>query len=87
MQYSPACLSAWPRFQYNALTPPGSQLLLATIRPADRRETDYADVFQGEWNWGNMLRTTRGCVLVKVVLAVTGQPPAIGSTGCLRPNG
>jgi hypothetical protein len=86
LQYSPACLSAWPRFQYNARTPLGSGLLLATIRPADHRETDYADVFQGEWNWGNMLQTTRGCVLVKVVLAVTGQPAAVGSTGCLRSN-
>jgi hypothetical protein len=86
LQYSPDCLSAWPRFQGSALTPRGSHLLLATIRPADHRETDYADVFQGEWIWGNMLQAARGCVQVEAVLAVAGQPPAIGSTGCLRPN-
>ena len=86
LRYSPGCLSAWPRFQDNALTPRGSHLLLATIRPTDHRETDYADVFQGEWIWGNMLQTTRGCVMVKAVLTVAGQPPAVGLTRCVHPN-
>src|SRR6185437_2241512 len=61
LRYSPGCLSAWPRFQDNPQTPRGSRLLLSTIRPADHQENDYADVFQGEWIWGNMLQTTRGC--------------------------
>ena len=68
------------------MTPRGSRLLLATIRPIDQRETDYADVFQGEWIWGNMLQTTRGCVMVKVVLMVAGQQPAIGLTRCIHPS-
>ena len=84
LRYSPGCLSAWPRFEDNAMTPRGSRLLLATIRPADHRETDYADVFQGEWVWGNMLQATRGCVMVKAVLTVAGQQPAIGLTRCIH---
>jgi hypothetical protein len=86
LRYSARCLTAWPRFEDNAMTPRGSRLLLATIRPIDHRETDYADVFQGEWIWGNMLQTTRGCVMVKAVLMVAGQQPAIGLTRCIHPG-
>jgi hypothetical protein len=57
-----------------------------TIRPTDHQQNDYADVFQGEWIWGNMLQATRGCVMVKAVLTVAGQPPAIGLTRCLPPT-
>src|ERR1700680_1984268 len=86
LRYSPSCLSAWPRFENNPMTPRGSHLVLATIRPVDHQETDYADVFQGEWIWGNMLQTTHGCVMVRAVLTVAGQPPAIGMTRCMRPD-
>lgn len=78
LRYSPRCRGAWPLFVSTERVPAGATIHLETTRPADGAVTtfDYPYLVKAQVYsvFGNMLRTTKGCVSVTInLLAADGR--------------
>jgi hypothetical protein len=92
LRYSPRCHAAWPQFISTVQVPTGATVHLDAARPAlgTVRGFDFAYLIAPQVYsvYGNLLRTTRGCVAASVdVLAAGDQHQlATATTPCLTPD-
>lgn len=87
LRYAPACGAMWTRFEPSAglaeLGP--SKITIWLVRPSDGRTLRYDTPYLGEFVYGNMLRTSYGCL--KAEATVTASHPTNGPAAALPGTG
>ncbi|MEV4722195.1 DUF2690 domain-containing protein [Micromonospora humida] len=90
LRYSPRCQAAWPLFVSTERVPTGATIRLAATRPADGAASrfDYPFMIKSQVYsvFGNVLRTTRGCVSVTVDITAADNRSVLASarTPCVQ---
>ena len=86
-RYSPTCHAVWGRFDPTPVLDrmaPHARLTITAERPADHRSSAFALTYVGALTWGNMLRTTPGCVSVAVLVSDPAfNRPVTAQTRCV----
>ncbi|MFY1638084.1 helix-turn-helix domain-containing protein [Solwaraspora sp. WMMB335] len=88
LRYSPRCQAAWPLFVSTERVPTGATIRLVTTRPSDGAVSrfDYPFLVPSQVYsvYGNVLRTTQGCVMVAVEITAVDTRTSLGSadTSC-----
>ena len=87
LRYAPACGAMWTRFEPAAgLTElGGAKITIWLVRPSDGRTLRYDTPFLGPFVYGNMLRTSHGCL--KAEATVTAPHPKGGPAAALPGTG
>nr|WP_285621955.1 hypothetical protein [Actinoallomurus iriomotensis] len=87
LRYAPACGAMWPRFQpaTGMAQLDGAQVTVWITRPADGRASRYDTPYLGDLVYGNMLRTSYGCL--EGATTVTAPHPTAGPTAALPGKG
>ncbi|MEU8371661.1 DUF2690 domain-containing protein [Micromonospora sp. NPDC048894] len=92
LRYSPRCRAAWPLFVSTERVPTGSTVRLSATRPSDGAVTRFDYPFMVKRQvysvFGNVLRTTPGCVSVTVDITAADNRSVLASarTPCVRPD-
>ncbi|MBW4704072.1 DUF2690 domain-containing protein [Micromonospora sp. RL09-050-HVF-A] len=92
LRYSPRCRAAWPLFVSTERVPTGSTVRLSATRPSDGAVTRFDYPFMVKRQvysvFGNILRTTPGCVSVTVDITAADNRSVLASarTPCVRPD-
>ncbi|WP_431916867.1 DUF2690 domain-containing protein [Micromonospora wenchangensis] len=90
LRYSPRCRAAWPLFVSTERVPTGATIRLAATRPVDGAASrfDYPFMIKSQVYsvFGNVLRTTRGCVSVTVDITAADNRSVLASarTPCVQ---
>ncbi|MBM7083254.1 DUF2690 domain-containing protein [Micromonospora humidisoli] len=90
LRYSPRCQAAWPLFVSTERVPTGATIRLAATRPADGASSrfDYPFMIKSQVYsvFGNVLRTTKGCVSVTVDITAADNSSVLASarTPCVQ---
>ncbi|WP_422753926.1 DUF2690 domain-containing protein [Micromonospora sp. WMMD708] len=90
LRYSPRCQAAWPLFVSTERVPTGATIRLAATRPADGASSrfDYPFMIKSQVYsvFGNVLRTTKGCVSVTVDITAADNRSVLASarTPCVQ---
>jgi hypothetical protein len=85
LRHAPACGAMWARFEPAAglATLREVRVTIRLVRPSDGRALRYDTPYLGEFVYGNMLRTTHGCLEAEatVVASRPGRGPAAAIPG------
>ncbi|WKU03120.1 DUF2690 domain-containing protein [Micromonospora sp. HUAS LYJ1] len=90
LRYSPRCRAAWPLFVSTERVPTGATIRLVATRPVDGAASrfDYPFMIRSQVYsvFGNVLRTTRGCVSVTVDITAADNSSVLASarTPCVQ---
>ncbi|SCF46444.1 Protein of unknown function (DUF2690) [Micromonospora matsumotoense] len=90
LRYSPRCRAAWPLFVSTERVPTGATIRLSATRPSDGGITRFDYPFMVKRQvysvFGNVLRTTRGCVSVTVDITAADNRSVLASarTPCVQ---
>jgi hypothetical protein len=87
LRYSPMCGVSWPRFMPTPVpaTLPSSRVYLTVVDGVDSARSASFDLeYTGISVYGNVLNSTRSCVLAEVHLIGTGWQSPKARTGCYR---
>ncbi|MEU1604147.1 DUF2690 domain-containing protein [Micromonospora matsumotoense] len=90
LRYSPRCRAAWPLFVSTERVPTGATIRLSGTRPSDGAVTRFDYPFMVKRQvysvFGNVLRTTRGCVSVTVDITAADNRSVLASarTPCVQ---
>lgn len=90
VRYSPRCRAAWPLFVSTERVPTGATIRLAATRPSDGAVTRFDYPFMVKRQvysvFGNILRTTPGCVTVTIEITAADNRSVLASarTPCVQ---
>lgn len=92
LRYAPGCGAVWTRFEpAPGMTElAGATVTIRAVRAADGKTLQYATRYLGEFVYGNMLRTSGGCVRAEATVTaprpVQGPATALPGTGPITVN-